>query len=139
VGHGDYNHVAQAHRLADQDNFELDRGSSGELLGAKKVDARGTDIARDESDGRIFARAIDGAQAQRKIERGAGILAVLGKDTYGMRWNAGKTTGLRRNEERLQPQCGSAVQLRKRLRHGSARPSLDVRFGWPLFQWSYAI
>jgi hypothetical protein len=31
------------------------------------------------------------------------------------------------------------VQLRKRLRNGCARANFDARFGWPLFQWSYAI
>lgn len=139
VGHSDGDDVAQAHRLADQDDLNLDGGTGGELFGAKEINPRGTDIAGDESDGSSFARTIDGTETQREIERGARIFAVFGKDAYGMSRYASETTGLRGNEKRLQAQRRSAVQLRKRLRNGCARANFDARFGWPLFQWSYAI
>src|SRR5580704_15132045 len=51
VRHGGCNHISKAHGLADQNDLQLDRSADGELLGAEKIDAGGTDVTGDECDG----------------------------------------------------------------------------------------
>jgi hypothetical protein len=99
---GKHDHIAQAEGFADQNDFDFNRSACRELLGTEKINTCGADIPRDKSDGMIFWRSSGGAEAQREIECGAGVFAVLGKYADGMGRNAGKTPGLFRNEKRLQ-------------------------------------
>jgi hypothetical protein len=109
---GNHDHIAQAEGFADQNDFDLNRSACCELLGTEKVNTCGADIPRDESDGMIFRRASGGAEAEREIERRAGILAVLRENADGMGWNASKTAGLRGNEKGLQAESRGTVHLR---------------------------
>ena len=116
VGLCDHDYTSKAEGLADQDDFNLNGSSSRELLGAEEIDARGADIPCDESDGMMFSRAVCGPKTERQVERSAGIFTVLGKNAYGMGWNAGKTARLRGNEERLQSQRRRTRSFRPKTR-----------------------
>jgi hypothetical protein len=101
MGHSNHDDVAQAQGFADQDDFELDGSISRKRFGAEKEDASGTDVPGDERDGSIFARAIDGTEAQGKIEDSAGVFAMFGMHPYGVSGNANEAPGLRGDQKRL--------------------------------------
>ena len=65
------------------------------LLWAKKEDARGADVARNQSDGKLFRDVIHAAQSQRETQRRSRILSMLGVNADRMRGNASKTPRLR--------------------------------------------
>lgn len=108
VGHGDHHNVAQAQRLADENDFELDGGADGQLPRAEKIDAGGTDVARDQGYRGIFGNAARTAKAKRKVQRSTRIFAMFRVDAYGMSWNADKTARLAWTEERLNTKAGKA-------------------------------
>jgi len=83
-------HVAAAHRAADQDNFEFDGGGDSELPGAEEKDAGGADVASDQGDRKIFGAARHAAKAKREAERRSGIFALLVEDADGVGGDASK-------------------------------------------------
>jgi len=91
VGAGGQDHIALAHGLADQDDFNFDGGSDGQRAGAEKVDAGGADVASNQGDGKIFGDFVDAAQAQGKFQGGARVFAMLGMDADGVSGHASET------------------------------------------------
>jgi hypothetical protein len=138
MGIGDHDDVAQAKGLADENDLDLNGSASGELLGAKEIDARGANVSRDESDGMNLRRTTRGAKTEREIEGGAGIFTVLGENANGVGWNANETAGLRGNEERLQTQSWGARSLRTRNRKGRGRANVRGKFVRPILHWKCA-
>jgi len=86
VSSGGEDNVAVAHRLADENDFYLERGADGERFGTKEVDAGGADVSGNESDGKTLGDVVDAAQSQRKLKGGARVFAVL-------RMNADRVSG----------------------------------------------
>src|SRR4030088_3327438 len=60
---GGNDHVAPAHWTADQNYFEFNGGATDDLLGAKKKNARRADVARHQSNRKIFSDSRYAAQA----------------------------------------------------------------------------
>jgi hypothetical protein len=81
---GGEHYVAVAHRLADENDFYLERGADGERSGAKEVDACRADVTRNQSDGKFLGDIVDAAQSQRKLKGGARVFAVLRMNADGV-------------------------------------------------------
>jgi hypothetical protein len=136
MSHGGHDHIAESERFTDQNNFEFNGSANRQLPGAEKINAGGTDVASNESYGRVFSDSAGTAKAQGKIQSGAGVFPVFGKDADGMRGNADETPRVSGTQERSYPKGGNALQIRQRqgTRHRLAR--FRDRFGWPQLRWS---
>jgi hypothetical protein len=104
VSSGGEDNVAVTHRLADENDFYLDRGADNKGSGAKKVDTCGTDVARNQSDGKIFGDIVDAAQSQWKLKAGARVFAVLRMNADGVSGDACEAAGLSLWRKRRQMQ-----------------------------------
>ena len=102
AGIADDDYVAATHGTADEYDFEFDGSLQIELARAKEKYAGGTDVAGDQSDGKIFVAAIDGAESQGKAEGGSGIFALFGKNADSVSGHACETAhgiyGLKRHD-----------------------------------------
>lgn len=67
MGHGGGDDIAESQRPADQDDFKLDRGAEGEVLGAEKINARGTDVARNERNRKFFGDSTNAAKPKGEV------------------------------------------------------------------------
>src|SRR6266436_3503132 len=85
--------VTLPHRLADENDFELERRSDGERPGAEEVDARRADIAGNQCYGKILGYAVDAAQSQGELEGGARVNAVFRVNTNRVCGHAGEAAG----------------------------------------------
>jgi hypothetical protein len=61
VSPGGENYTAVAHRLADEDDFDLEGSANGEVPRTQEVDAGGADVASDERDGEFFGDMVNAA------------------------------------------------------------------------------
>src|SRR5882724_4316017 len=84
---GDHDHVPQAHGFTDEDDFELNGSTSGELLWRKEENAGRADVPRHKGDGICLRHTIHAAETQRQAKSGAGIFPLLRMCTHGMRWD----------------------------------------------------
>jgi len=98
----DHDHIPQAQGFTDEDDFELNGSTSGELLWRKEENAGRADVPGHKSDGIRLRHAIHAAETQRQAESGAGIFPLLRMCAHGMRWDANETARLRRAEKRSQ-------------------------------------
>src|SRR2546425_1567400 len=64
--------ISEAQRLTYQNDLKFNRGSDGQLLGAKKIDAGRTNIARDERNRESFGDSAHTSETQRSEERRVG-------------------------------------------------------------------
>src|SRR5712664_612004 len=104
VSSGGEDNVAVAHRLANENDFYLERGADGERFGAKEVDAGGADVAGNQSDGKFFGDIVDATQSQGKLKGGARVFAVLRMNADGVSGDACEAAGLTLYCERRQMQ-----------------------------------
>src|SRR5258705_13288831 len=88
----DDDHVAAAHRTADENDFKFDQRSQNQLARAEEENTARTDVARDQGDRKIFGEASDTAEAQWEPQGSSGILALFGENTDGMSRHAGEAT-----------------------------------------------
>src|SRR3989441_773680 len=114
------------------------RGSDGQLLGAKKIDAGRTNIARDERNRESFGDSAHTSETQRKFQSGTRVFPMLRMNTDGMRRHAYKTPGLRGSQERRHAQRRHAQRLSDRLRSRQNAASFCAWFVWPRFKWNCA-
>src|SRR5258707_1227448 len=91
---GGQHNAAVPHRLADENNVDLDRRPNWERPGAEEVHACGTDIARNERDGKFLGSVVDTAESQGELQGGARIFAMLRMNADGVSGYASKATRL---------------------------------------------
>jgi hypothetical protein len=134
--HGGHDHVAEAERFADQDNFKFDGSADRQLPGAEEINSSGTDVASNKSNRRLFRHSASAAKTQGEVQSGAGVLTVFGMDADGMRGHPDETPRLSWTQERSYSKGGDAREIRQRqgTRHRLAR--FRGRFGWPQFRWN---
>src|SRR5260370_20314017 len=87
--------ISEAQRLTYQNDLKFNRGSDGQLLGAKKIDARRTNIARDARNRESFGDSAHTSETQPKCQSGTRVFSMLRMNTDGMRRHAYKTPRLR--------------------------------------------
>ena len=63
VSFGGENHVAVAHRLVDENNFDLERSSNSERSRAEEVHSCRADVAGDKRDRRFLGDIVDAPQS----------------------------------------------------------------------------
>src|SRR6202521_1467089 len=125
VSAGGEHDVAVTHGLADENDFELEQSSHGERPGAEEVDAGRADVPGNQSDWKFLGDGVNAAQAQRELEGGARICAVLWVNANSVCGYAGEAPGMGVRRERGQmyrrKRRGVGTHLRSDREHG---PSL---------------
>src|SRR5713101_2471129 len=84
AGFADDDHISTAHGAADQDYFQFDDGIERQFARAEEEDTGGADVARDQSNRKIFGAAGYASEAQGQAKRRSGIFALLWKNADGM-------------------------------------------------------
>jgi hypothetical protein len=107
----DSDNVAEAQRLADQNDFKLDGLAKRKLLGTKKIDSGGTDVAGDKRYRKFLGHSTSTAKTQREIQAGTRVFALLRVHAHGMRWYTNKTPRLGRAHKRRQAQRREARRI----------------------------
>src|SRR5260370_12066259 len=69
------------------------------MFGAEKIDAGGTDIARDQSNRGFLWHPANRAKPKRKLQGSAGMLTLLGMDSHGMSGHADEAPRLGRPKQ----------------------------------------
>jgi hypothetical protein len=100
VRHRGHNHVAEAQWFADQDNFKFDRSANCQLPGTEKIDAGRADVSSNEAYRGLLGHSAGAAKAQRKIQSGARIFAMLWVDADGVRGYPYEAARLKWTQER---------------------------------------
>jgi hypothetical protein len=100
VRHSGHDHVAEAERFADQDNFKFDGSADRQLPGAEEINTGGTDVASHEGDGRFFRDSASSAKAQGEVQSGARVFPLLGMDADGVRGHSNETARIGWTKER---------------------------------------
>src|SRR5229473_6775101 len=108
--------ISEAQRLTYQNDLKFNRGSDGQLLGAKKIGAGRTNIARDERNRKFFRDSAHTSKTQREFQSGTRVFPMLRMNTDGMRRHADETPGLHGSQERRHAQSRHAQRLNDRLR-----------------------
>ena len=139
VRHCGHDHISASHGLPDKNNLKLDGSAGGQLPGAKKINAGGTDVAGDESDRKFLGHSADSAETQRESKRGTRVLPVFWMNADGMRGHADEPARLCGAKEGREAQCGHSLRFRNRLWSCRRVAKFGVRFGWPRFEWSCAL
>ena len=89
------NDVTLAQGTADQNNFQFNACTYGNLFGTKKVDASRADIASYQCNRKFFRNSVDSAQSQRKLQGCSRIFALFRMNAYGVGRNARESPVLR--------------------------------------------
>src|SRR5260370_26280792 len=94
------------------------------MFGAEKIDAGGTDIARDQSNRVFLWHPANRAKPKRKLQGSAGMLTLLGMDSHGMSGHADEAPRLGRAKQRNHTQRRSSWRLGNGLRSRRAFATL---------------
>src|SRR5229473_3780643 len=124
--------VAEAQRLADQNDFKLDGGANCQLPGAKKIDSGGADVASDKRYREFLGHSACTAKTQREVKAGTRVFALLWMHAHGVRWHTHETPTLGRAQKRRQAQLKDAGRIWNQLRSSREFASCCLgRFVWP--------
>src|SRR5260370_38731185 len=104
------------------------------MFGAEKIDAGGTDIARDQSNRVFLWHPANRAKPKRKLQGSAGMLTLLGMDSHGMSGHADEAPRLGRAKQRNHTQRRSSWRLGNGLRSRRAFARLCGGFWGPPLQ-----
>jgi hypothetical protein len=94
--------VAVPHGLADENDLELEDRTGRERPRTKEANPGGADVAGHKSDGKLFGDVVNAAQAQRQLEGGTWVDAMLRVHADGVSGYACETPGLPLRGERGQ-------------------------------------
>src|SRR5258708_3761832 len=104
------------------------------MFGAEKIDAGGTDIARDQSNRVFLWHPANRAKPKRKLQGSAGMLTLLGRDPRGRRGQPAEAPRRGGAKQRTPPQRRSSGSLGNALRSRRAFARLCGGFGCPRFK-----
>jgi hypothetical protein len=134
--HGGSDDIAEAQRPADENDFQFDGGTHGKLPGAKEINACGTDIASDKSDGAVLGNSTCATKTKRQVQSSARVFALLGVHANSVGGNTDETARLCGREKRCHAQCGKGGRGRDRLGAEDRFTRFRGGFRRPRFKWN---